>query len=173
MYGLTWEQAVRGGFERDYLWPPGHMTRLGATEAAIVEILDGYPGEVFETYELAAMLPWTFWDVTFDCAFRCVGDDDGTAFGLVVGCEKSVHVVLRQQEAADIFDALTALMRRRRIQRYWSPGTSEFYWSSNRFMAPLPWQVLPREQQLDGAASRIDQSRTQGGDSPQIALTHR
>lgn len=172
MYGLTWEQAVHGGFERDYLWPPRQMTRMHATEAAIVEILDGHPGEVFETDELAAMLPWAFWDVTFDCTFRCVGDDDGTAFGLVVGCTRSVHVVLRQQEAADIVDALTVLMRRQRIERYWPRGTSEFYWSSKRFMTTVPWQALPREQQLDGADSRIDQSRRQGGDSSHAALIH-
>lgn len=169
MYGLTLEQAVRGGFEREYRWPPGQMTRLQATEAAIVEILDSHPGEVFATDELAAMLPWAFWDIEFDCSFRCVGDDDGTPFGLVVSCGRSVHMVLRQQDAADSLVALIVLMRRKRIKRYWSQWTSEFWWSSTRFMATVPWQALPREQWLDGGDTRFSQTRKQGGDSPRDA----
>ncbi|SLC73578.1 hypothetical protein [Mycobacteroides abscessus] len=131
------------------------------TRAAVLEILSCREGDVMETAEVAAMLPWTIRHARFSCDLHCVGEDDGTGFGVVVGCMSTVHTVLRPQEGSEILGLVLQLLHQGRVVKFLGRD-GQIYWGSAAVAVTAPWFTGVPIKDLDELLHRQRRRNTPG-----------
>lgn len=108
------------------------------TRAAVLQILSSREGDLMETSEVAAMLPWSVRHARFSCDQHCVGDDDGTGFGVVIDCMSTVHAVLRPQDGSAILGLVLQLFHQGLVVKLLGRD-GQIYWGSTAITVDAPW----------------------------------
>lgn len=147
----------------------GENTRHLHMRQMILDVLLSREGDALDTNEVAYLMPWVGRHARFECRAHCVGDDDGSPFGYVTGCSRTIHTVLGPLHDSQILGHLVTLMNQALVIRYMPSAGGRPQWAAAAMAPAALWNSAPCANDLDEIAYRRHRLRTPRRCPPRVA----